>query len=103
MATKILATFAAIGLALSPIAAGAVTLGTDRFEFVDTDRSGDVSFVEFQSAFEGDNDDISQADFDRFDMDSSGGLDIAEYEVAVTSIGTGNDFLGISSSDGDDS
>lgn len=36
-------------------------------------------------------------------MDSSGGLDIAEYEVAVTSIGTGNDFLGISSSDGDDS
>lgn len=93
MFNKMIATVAAAGFVLAPMAASAVATGTDRFEFVDTDRNGYVSFVELQSNFEDDNNDISKADFDRFDTDNDGGLDVAEYEVAVTSLGTGTSMF----------
>jgi len=93
MFNKMIATVAAAGFVLAPMAASAVATGTDRFEFVDTDRNGYISFVELQSNFEDDNNDISNVDFDRFDTDNNGGLDVAEYEVAVTSLGTGTSMF----------
>jgi len=85
----LLASIAAAGLALSTGAAlaqqTAVINPDASFEGIDTDRSGDVSWVEFALIFE---DAYTEEQFELADLDASGGLSEDEFDTLV--VGTGS-------------
>jgi hypothetical protein len=100
----LLTSVAAAGLVFAPVAATAQVASTGTFDIVDTDHSGEVSLVELQAIVEDDNDenDLSEQDFARFDLDGSGGLNAEEFEMAITSLGVATGSVGTSDDDGED-
>lgn len=92
----LLASIAAAGLVLSAGAAAAQDTGVINpdlsFGTIDSDRSGDVSWVEFSLVF----DEFNEAQFNQADLDGDGYLNRDEFDtlvVATGSIGRSDDQI----------